>query len=376
MALPENIFLFVLFLFFGLSAAIQIFFYVYFYLKTVLYKSPDRLSDGTPVSVIVCARNEENNLREFLPSVLEQDYPSYEVIVVNDCSEDNSFNVLGEYLSKYPHLKVSTVNKDPKFTHNKKFAQFIGIKAATNDLLLFTDADCKPATSKWISVMASHLNEETDFVLGYGGYMAGKGLLNRYIRYDTMVIAVQYFGMAIRGIPYMGVGRNLGYKKDLFFKNKGFGSHSHLISGDDDLFVNKIATRGNTAVEFSPESHTRSVPAVTLEEWFKQKKRHMTTARYYRPGSKTLLLLEPASRLIMYASFFILLANLYLWPFLSAIFAARLTLQLIVLIRARKKLNEPGLVLYSLFFDIFSPLINGVIYVSNFRNRPGKNLWK
>ena len=166
MALPENIFLFALFLFFGLSAAIQIFFYVYFYLKTVLYKSPDRLSDGTPVSVIVCARNEENNLREFLPSVLEQDYPSYEVIVVNDCSEDNSFNVLGEYLSKYPHLKVSTVNKDPKFTHNKKFAQFIGIKAATNDLLLFTDADCKPATSKWISVMASHLNEETDFVLG------------------------------------------------------------------------------------------------------------------------------------------------------------------------------------------------------------------
>ena len=158
------------------------------------------MSDGVrePVSVIICARNEAENLKNFLPSVLEQDYPDYEVIVVNDCSEDNSYDILGEYLVRYPHLKISTINKDPKFTHNKKFAQFIGIKAAKNDILVFTDADCKPESDQWLAMMSSHFDEKISFVLGYGGYLREKGLLNKYIRYDCMVIAMQYLGMAIR----------------------------------------------------------------------------------------------------------------------------------------------------------------------------------
>ena len=147
---------------------------------------------------------------------------------------------------QYPHLKISTVNKDPKFTHNKKFAQFIGIKAAKNDILLFTDADCQPESDKWLEDMTSHFDDKTDFVLGYGGYLNEKGLLNKYIRYDSMTIAMQYLGMAIRGIPYMGVGRNLAYRRSVFFNNKGFGAHNHIISGDDDLFVNSNATKSNT----------------------------------------------------------------------------------------------------------------------------------
>ena len=177
---------------------------------------------------------------KFLPSVLEQEYPDYEVIVVNDCSEDNSYDVLGILLEKYPNLKISTINKDPKFTHNKKFAQFIGIKAAKNELLLFTDADCKPVSNRWLEYMTSHFDEKTNFVLGYGGFFSKGGLLNKYIRYDCMFIAMQYLGMALRGVPYMGVGRNLAYRRSVFFRNKGFGSHNHIVSGDDDLMVNSI----------------------------------------------------------------------------------------------------------------------------------------
>ncbi|MFO7621332.1 MAG: glycosyltransferase [Bacteroidales bacterium] len=373
---PDNILLFVVFLIFSLSTALQLFYYLYFYLATGIYKHPELQGSDAPVSVIICARNEAENLRSFLPSILEQEYPDYEVIVVNDCSEDDSFNILGKYLAEYPHLKVSTVNKDPKFTHSKKFAQFIGIKAAKNDLLLFTDADCQPISDKWLAMMTSHFDEKTDFVLGFGGYLKENGLLNRYIRYDSMFIAMQYLGTAIRGIPYMGVGRNLAYRRSLFFRNKGFGSPSHLVSGDDDLFVNKIATKENTSVEFRSEAHTRSVPASGISEWFKQKKRHMTTARYYKSGNKFLLLGEPASRLLFYASLILLLTNLYLWPFLAAGFGARLIIQVIVLLLAQRKLNEPELLPFSLFFDIFSPLINGIVYISNFRTRPGSNLWK
>lgn len=368
--------LFVIFVLFTFTVLIQIFYYLYFYLAVYLYKQKDKSSAIFPVSVIICARNEAENLKNFLPSVLEQDYPSFEVIVVNDCSEDNSYNILGEYLLKYPHLKVSTINKDPKFTHNKKFAQFIGIKAAKNEILLFTDADCRPKTNKWLEGMISNFNENTNFVLGYGSYMKKKGLLNTFIRYDAVIIGMQYFGLAIRGIPYMGVGRNLAYRRSVFFTSKGFKSHTHLASGDDDLFINNNARSVDTCVEFRPEAHTVSVPCSNLKEWIAQKRRHLTTAPYYKQKDKLLLLTEPLSRMIFYSAFIILLSFSYLWILVLVIFGLKIFTQAAVFSAVQKKLDEKGLLAYLFIFDIFSPIINGLLFISNNMRRSNKNEWR
>jgi glycosyltransferase involved in cell wall biosynthesis len=376
--MPEynNVILLAVFIIFALAAAIQIFYYLYFYLVVWMFKQAAGESVKQPVSVIICARNEEENLRNFLPAVLEQDYPDFEVIVVNDCSEDSSYDVLGGYLKQYPNLRVSNVNKDPKFTHNKKFAQFIGIKAAKNEILLFTDADCQPESDKWLETMTSHFDTDTTFVLGYGGYLKEKGLLNKYIRYDTMTIAMQYLGMAIRGLPYMGVGRNLAYRRSAFFTNKGFGNYSHIASGDDDLFVNANATVKNTRVEFSKGTHTRSVPCKGLTEWMTQKKRHLTTAPYYKLRDKILLLSELLTRIIFYTAFILLLSFSFLWPFVLGVFSLRLIAQIVVFVLVQKKLNEPGLLKYSIFFDIFSPVINSLVFLGSRKKRPANNKWQ
>ena len=371
-----NVILLVVFSIFSFTAAIQLFYYYFFYLAVYIHKQSVHDKHTHSVSVIICARNEAENLSNFLQSVLEQDYPDYEVIVVNDCSEDNSYDILGKYLMQYPHLKISTVNKDPKFTHNKKFAQFIGIKAAKNDILLFTDADCQPESEKWLAGMTSHFDDEITFVLGYGGYLNEKGVLNKYIRYDSMTIAMQYLGMAIRGIPYMGVGRNLAYRRSAFFANKGFGIHTNLASGDDDLFVNTNASAINTCVEFSRDTHTRSVPKSSVREWITQKKRHLTTAPYYKLKDKLLLITEPLTRIIFYSAFIVLLLYSFLWPIVLAMFGIRLITQIIVLILVQRRLNEPGVLAYSLIFDIFSPLINSILFLSNLGNRSAKNIWK
>jgi len=361
----NNTILLVVFAIFLSASIVQIFYYLFFYLTVYRYKPSPVKAGKTPVSIIICARNEEENLKNFLPAVLEQDYPDYEVIVVNDCSEDNSYNILGNYLAKYPHLKISTVNKDPKFTHNKKFAQFIGIKAAKNDILLFTDADCKPESDKWLEVITSHFNDKISFVLGYGGYLKYPTLLNKYIRYDSMMIAMQYLGMAIRGIPYMGVGRNLAYRRSVFFTNSGFGAHNHLISGDDDLFVNSNSTKENTAVEFRTGTITRSVPCSGLKEWITQKKRHLTTGTYYKTRDKMLLIAEPFTRMLFYAAFIMLISSGFIWPWVLAVFGIRSLIHIIVFALVRKKLDEPGVVSFSLFFDVVSPLINGILFLSN-----------
>jgi cellulose synthase/poly-beta-1,6-N-acetylglucosamine synthase-like glycosyltransferase len=371
----RNIILLIVFCIFSFAAAVQLFYYLFFYLSVYLKRNPEMNAKRQPVSVIICARNEAENLEKFLPLVLEQDYPDYEVIVVNDCSEDNSYDVLATFLKKYPHLKISTVNKDPKFSHNKKFAQFIGIKAAKNEILLFTDADCKPESNKWLEQMTSHFEEEVDFVLGYGGYLSEKGFLNKYIRSDSMMIAIQYLGMAIRGIPYMGVGRNLAYRRSVFFRNKGFGAHNHIASGDDDLLVNALGNRENTRVEFRHETHTRSVPSSTVSDWLIQKKRHLTTAPFYKFRDKFILLTEPLTRVIFYIAFIVLLSFLFMWPWVLGVFALRLIIQIIILAITRKKLNESGLLAYLLLYDIISPLINSIIYITNTRKISGKNKW-
>jgi len=376
MKVGNDVLMLVLFIALCVAASVQLFYYLRFYLAIALYKKAGVSRTGMPVSVIICARNEAENLRRFLPSVLEQEYPSYEVIVVNDCSEDSTDDVLGDMLLRYPHLKVSMINKDPKFSHSKKFAQFIGIKAAEHDLLLFTDADCKAESPKWIEMMVSGFSEGTNFVLGYGGYFNEKGILNTYIRYDTLFIGMQYLGMAIRGIPYMGVGRNLAWKKALFFRNKGFGTHSHLASGDDDLFVNSNATASTVSIELRPDSITRSVPASSFAAFAKQKKRHMTTAKYYHLRHRILLLLEPVSRVIFYGLFIYLLSWLYLWPIVLAVFVLRAVIQGITFHLAGKKLKEQGLVFFSFIFDLFSPLINFCLYLSTFRNRSAGKSWK
>jgi poly-beta-1,6-N-acetyl-D-glucosamine synthase len=375
MILLDHPFLLIFFIVFALSFIIQLFYYLFYYLAPVLFGHPDTPGKKDPVSVIICARNEDDNLRNFLPAVLEQDYPEYEVVVVNDCSEDDTFNVLGEYLKKYPNLRVSNISKDPKFTHNKKFAQFIGIKAAKNEILIFTDADCRPESEKWLEKMASRFDDNIDFVLGYGGYFTKKGLLNRYIRYDSLSIAMQYLGMAIKGVPYMGVGRNLAYRRTLFFDKKGFGNHAYLASGDDDLFVNSNALKNNIAVEFRKESHTRSVPASGVFEFYKQKKRHLTTANYYKFRNKVALITEPVSRVLFYFSLIVLLSNLFLWPVVLAIFGVRIITQCTVFALIQKKLNDRGLLPWMPIFDILSPFINTVIYIGSLRQRAGKNRW-
>lgn len=340
------------------SLLIQLYYYLGIYLRVALFKKTDNNSnintEKPPVSVVICARNEEENLKHFLPKVLEQKYPNYEVIVVNDCSSDNSDIVLENFQKQYPHLKVTTIKEDEKFSHTKKLALTVGIKAAKNEWLLLTDADCVPQSDLWLSTMAENFKGDTEVVLGYGGYLSEKGLLNKLIRFDTMLIAMNYFGFTLIRKPYMGVGRNLAYKRSLFFKNRGFASHSQLDSGDDDLFIREVANKANTVVEFRHEAHTLSVPRKTYTNWIRQKRRHTSTSKYYNSGIKLLLGLEPFSRLLFFLSALALIALLYFPYIVGSVLIVRMIVKLSIIKAVMKKLNEKKILLTSLLWDFYS----------------------
>ena len=356
--LDLTLFELILLVLFGLSFFTQLFYYFFFYGRLAYYESPQDRTHKKPVSIIICAKDEANNLRKHLPSILNQDYPDYEVIVVNDCSEDETEQVLKNFKKKHKHLKISTIKKDKKFGHGKKFALFIGIKAAKNEWLLLTDADCYAETNQWLFTMQKSFKKYTSIVLGYGGYEKGKGVLNQVIRYDTVFIAMQYFGFALSGIPYMGVGRNLAYRRSLFFESRGFSTHMHLNSGDDDLFINANANNTNTLIEVGKKSFIRSVPKKAFSEWAKQKRRHLTTGAYYRNKHKFLLFIEPFSRIIFYITFILLLTQ---WTFPQLVIGAflfRTIIQLTFFKFVMVRLNEKEILLSSFLFDILAPFYN------------------
>lgn len=358
----------ILFIVLIFSVFVQLFYYLLIYARVATKRSNklvNTIDESPPVSVVICARNEEENLEQFLPLVLEQEYPTFEVVVVDDCSVDNTDMVLRRLAEKYPHLRTTTIKPDNKFRHGKKLALTVGIKAANHSWLLLTDADCKPASKYWIREMAKNFKAPNQVVLGYGGYSKGRGGLNRLIRYDTFYIAMQYLGFAKFGLPYMGVGRNLAYKKELFFENKGFANHNHMLSGDDDLFVQQVAKKQNTCVELSPMAHTRSVASATFKEWVNQKRRHLSTSPKYRAGVKVWLGLEPFSRLMFWCAGILLLLNQNYLMVVGGIMLFRLLITSIILKIAMNRLNERKIFLLSFVYDLFSPLYTGVLLLAN-----------
>ncbi len=294
-----------------LAATIQIFFWAVWLQRLCLYKtSPDKDLSQQGVSVIICARNERANLQKYLEEVLTQDYPLYEVIVVNDASTDDSAQVLNTLQEKYTHLKVVTIQE--KQQKGKKAALTSGIYESRYDWLLLTDADCSPASDRWIHHMMSTRQADTQIVLGYSPYIKKETWVNRWVQFETTYVAIQYFSFALWGIPYMGVGRNLLYHKPLFITNNGFEKHSHINSGDDDLFVNETANGKNTKICLHPKSITTSLAPENWAELYHQKARHFSSSSHYKFKLKAALGLLSLS-VILYNAGIIIFWGLNIW---------------------------------------------------------------
>lgn len=279
---------------FLICCCIQILFWTLFFGRFAFYSKPNKKSmpkDDVPVSVLICAHNEATNLSKNLTKVLSQNYPLFEVWVVNDASDDETAHILDDLSQKYPHLQV--IDKKEKNKVGKKEALAIGLQQANFDWFLLTDADGVPASADWISGMMRRAvaNKGTKMVLGYGPYFKYKGFVNLWIRYETAYVAIQYLSAALWGRPYMGVGRNLLYHRSLYEKHKdALANHADLASGDDDLFVQAAAQKGQVEICTDPNTFVYSEPKRTFFALYKQKTRHYSTATRYKAVDQAFLL--------------------------------------------------------------------------------------
>jgi glycosyltransferase involved in cell wall biosynthesis len=360
-----------LFYFFIAIVVIQVFYYLGIFGKFAFAKPQDITSKKLPVSVIVCAKNEEENVKKFIPLLAEQDYPDFEIVLIDDASSDETLEVFEQFEQQYPNIRLVKVQNNEAFWGNKKYALTLGIKASKKEYLLFTDADCYPTSKNWITAMTSQFTMNKTIVLGYGGYeKVERSLLNKIIRFETVLTAVQYFSWAKLGLPYMGVGRNLAYKRDEFFNVNGFIEHIQIRSGDDDLFINQAANKNNTTISYTPESFTYSKPKETYREWFTQKRRHISTAEHYKFFDKMQLGLFFISQLFFFILVILLLAFQFQWIAVLAILATRYTVAWTVIGFSAGKLKENDIKVWFPIVEIMLIFTQINIFITNIFSKP------
>ena len=362
----------IVFLLFCLAVLIQIAYLLIFPVRLSLYRKKNSTTHLPGLTIVVCARNEEDNLFKNLPEVLNQNYPEFEVIVVNDQSIDESKHILQAYQKQYKNLRVVQLEKNKHRKFGKKMPLTIGIKGATYKYMVMIDADCYPSGKNWLRTLVSNYTEGKEIVIGVGPYETEKGFLNKLIRFDTTNIAITYLSFARFGLPYMAVGRNLSYTKAKFFEVDGFKNHYHIQSGDDDLFMKDAATKNNVAIEMDPESFVFSIPKKTWSDWVKQKQRHFTTAPSYRLINKLFLGIFPASMFLMLITFLILLFSFKWWWIVVGLLLLRYILFWSVSGSLFKKLAARDLVIWFPILEFVHFIIMPFIYYSTDRTRPDK----
>lgn len=365
----------------GLLFIVQVYWYARYMAAPARRMRKDRKDEGVNgladegkpgVTVVLAAHNESYNLSQYLQALLTQDYPTYEVIVVDDGSEDETRMVVERYMTQDPRLHMTFVPYGARVGSTKKLALTLAAKAAQYEWLLLTDADCCPESRHWISTMMAKADK--DIILGFGPYFYEKGHVNRLVRYDTLFNGLHYLGAALCGHPYMGVGRNLAYRKSLFFESGGF---THLMTnraGDDDLFVNHVATKANTAVVLARESYMWSISKKTMKEWWQQKRRHVSVSPAYRNETKCRLALEPLTRGLFYIAVLVALvgyipvaleemsllsANVLIPLAAILLFLVRWILQTAIINVSARRMGLHRFSMWSvLWFDIALPLVN------------------
>ena len=361
--------MYTLFLYLALAATIiQVIYWLFLFLRLAFHSNHSEkissISEEIPVSIIICAHNEAENLEKNLPRFLNQTYRSYELIVVLHNSYDKSLDILTNLYEKHPNLRSVSYNNEGSGQIGKKFALAEGIKNAQHELLLLTDADCLPASDEWLNKMVANLDSSQKSIgLGYSPYQKEAGFLNQFIRYEAVWTAIQYLSFALAKMPYMGVGRNLLYYKKLYEQAGGFSSHKHIASGDDDLFVNAIANGQNTCIIIDPKTFVYSEPKHTWRAYIRQKKRHLSTATSYQIKHQLLLGLYSASHFLHYTGGLFL--ALYDVTIFFTLYAVRMGIVIVMYALILRKLRSRDLLLwvplldlaYLLFYIFFLPAL-------------------
>ncbi|MPL66710.1 hypothetical protein SDC9_12397 [bioreactor metagenome] len=350
----------------GIIILFQILYYFIVYGRVAFFKDNNLTTDEKQkyipsVSVVMCVKDDAYNLEKKLPIILEQEYPNFEVVVVNDASKDETEYVLRVLQEIYPNLNVVNLYNNVNGFLGKKYPLSLGIKSAKNEIILLTESDTMPLNYNWITTMVKGFRQKKDIVLGFTNFEQKPTFLNTLMQYENLTSAMNYLGNAMLNNPYMGQGRNMAYKREFFFETGGFISQYNISVGEDDLFINKNANSKNTAVVLNRDSINLASPKEKREEWVIQKKKHFKSMSHFKLKDKIISTLMPFATLLIYVSVALSILFQFPWQYAILPLVLKYTFQIIVYYKSSKTLATKQVAFLSPLLEVLFLFINTTI---------------
>lgn len=343
--------------------------------RDVVSKQPSANGQQPSVSVVMVVHNEAEFLKSSLPYLLEQDYPDYEIVIVDYTSTDDTRYVLRVCSENYPNLKPILFPHDVNMFQGKKYPLSIGIKSATKDVILLTEAESVPRSFDWVSQMMKGYCGDTQIVMGCNIVKSNGTLLGAFQQYENMTYNASYIGAMAMGNPFTATGRNLSFRRDFFFKQGGFISHYSIPDGADDLFVNANANSRNSSVVLSSDAFVVSEPRSSFRLWHQDRSHRLYTRRYYGLKDKLMLAFYPLSQFVFLASLVLLLVfQLFPWQLLVALLVVKLIWQIVSALPLAKRFEIKKIQFFAPLFEFYFLFAN--TFMTTFALRRKNKQWR
>lgn len=348
--------------------------FLFLFTGRILFRKKVNHTTAAPISLIYTVRNEEIRLKNNMAPVLSINGVDFEVIVVDDFSQDNSFQVLGMLRGRSDRLKVSTLQQETRFS--TKMAQNLALKAASYDWILTVPISYENATPEWISGISNALDNSKTVVLSYCSAQNSGGFINRIYRIENYLSFTKSVGFILNNLPFIYSEENVAFQKKKYFEIGGHGLKISEPYANLELLINFFIRKKTTTILFQSDTAIKKTEDLIWNDYLDILKKSLRIEKHLTGSRKAVLAFDEFTKIVfppLTIAVFILLFDL--WPLLSALLFILLTSRLFIIKIMQNRLNERKIFLSSLVYDLILPYFK-LFYRWYFNNRGQKQKWK
>jgi len=348
--------------------------FLFLFTGRILFRKKIQHSTAAPLSLIYTVRNEETRLKNNMAPVLSINGVDFEVIVVDDFSQDNSFQVLGMLRGRSDRLKVSTLQQETRFS--TKMAQNLALKAASFEWILTVPISYENASIEWISGISNALDFNKTVVLSYCSAQNSGGFINRIYRIENYLSFTKSVGYILNNFPFVYSEENVAFQKKKYFEIGGHGLKISEQYANLELLINFFIRKKTTSILFESVTAIKKTEDLIWNDYLDILKKSLRIEKHLSGSKKAMLAFDEITKLLFPPVTVVVIILLFdLWPLFSALLLIMFIARLVIIKIMQNRLNERKIFISSLLYDLIVPYFK-LFYRWYFNNRGQKQKWK